>query len=90
MSPSYDYECESCGHNYTEVHRISEREDTLCPICGHDDVVILISPAAVQGCSTPGPGGYNRLTDDGFQKEWDSIWADDPTATQRTSNYEED
>ena len=90
MSPTYEYECPDCGYRFAEVHRISERNDVQCPECTSQDVVILIAPSAIQGCSTPGPGGFDRLTDEGFQSEWDSIWADDPTATQRSSLDEED
>ena len=90
MSPTYDYECSDCGHRFTEIHRISEREDTQCPDCGHEDIIILIAASPITGCTTPGPGGYDRLTDEGLQREWDSIWADDPTASQRSSLDEED
>lgn len=89
MSPIYEYECPECGHRFEGIYRFDDREDANCPECGHEDVVILVSASVAHGLSTPGRGGYDRLNDDGFQKEWDSIWADDPTATQRSSLDEE-
>ena len=36
MCPVYDYECENCKVNHTEIKKISERNDEeVCIICGN-------------------------------------------------------
>ena len=32
--PTYDYECQSCGHGFEQFQRISEAPLETCPQCG--------------------------------------------------------
>lgn len=32
--PTYDYECEACGHNFEKIRKISDDSEVLCPKCG--------------------------------------------------------
>lgn len=32
--PTYDYVCESCGHEFEEFQRMTEKALTKCPKCG--------------------------------------------------------
>src|SRR5215472_9232575 len=31
--PTYEYACESCGHNWEEVQKITENPQDTCPSC---------------------------------------------------------
>lgn len=87
--PIYEYECPDCEHRFEEFAKFETRKDMGCPKCGCLEVVILMSASVASGLTSPGPGAYRRTEDAGFQREWDSIWADDPTAVQRSSLDEE-
>lgn len=48
--PWYDYECDSCGSGFTEVHRIADRKipiDNGCPECGEDSIRQLLGNVMV-------------------------------------------
>jgi putative FmdB family regulatory protein len=48
--PTYEYRCETCGKEWEEVRKISERKDpceTPCPECKANGVVLKISKSAV-------------------------------------------
>lgn len=83
--PIYEFECPECGTRFEDLRKTDDRETAFCPECGCTDVVVLMSAAVPKGLSTPGRGRYNRNEDPGLQRELDSIWADDPTAVQRSS-----
>ena len=34
--PTYDYECDACGHRLELFQRMSEEPLTECPVCGKD------------------------------------------------------
>ena len=36
--PTYDYQCEECGHIFEEIHSMSETYEDGCPKCGHENV----------------------------------------------------
>jgi putative FmdB family regulatory protein len=83
--PLYEFECPDCEHRFEELSKFETREEMCCPKCGSVEVVVLLSTSVASGLSSPGPGAYRRTEDPGFNREWDSIWADDPTAVQRSS-----
>lgn len=77
--PFYEYECPDCGNRFEELSSFTSRNEVSCTKCGCVEVVVLMSQSYAQGLSTPGPGAFRRTEDPGFQREWDAVWADDPT-----------
>lgn len=45
--PSYDYRCNSCGHQFEAFQSMAEDALTQCPSCGTDSLKRLISGAGV-------------------------------------------
>lgn len=56
--PTYDYKCQSCQHQFTAMHKISEASPN-CPECGGEVKKQLSAPAVHGGehKSTPTPSG---------------------------------
>lgn len=54
--PTYDYECQSCGHTTEVFQSISEDPLTTCPQCGEDELKRLISAGV--GIIFKGSGFY--------------------------------
>lgn len=50
--PTYDYQCKSCAHPFTVMHKISDPAPA-CPVCGAEAKKLLSAPA-VHGRSSPG------------------------------------
>lgn len=46
--PTYDYQCQSCNHPYTAMHKISD-PIPACPECGSGEIKKLLSAPAVHG-----------------------------------------
>ena len=46
--PTYDYQCKSCSHPFTAMHKISDPAP-VCPECGAAEVKKLLSAPAVHG-----------------------------------------
>ncbi len=44
--PTYDYECDACGHTLEMFQRISESPKRKCPECGKLKLRRLIGPGA--------------------------------------------
>ncbi|NUQ63128.1 MAG: zinc ribbon domain-containing protein [Pirellulales bacterium] len=44
--PTYDYECDACGHGFELFQRISENPKRKCPECGKQKLRRLIGPGA--------------------------------------------
>ena len=53
--PTYDYECQSCGHGFEKFQSMTARVLRKCPECGERSLVRLI-----------GPGGGFLFKGDGF------------------------
>ena len=56
MMPTYDYECDSCGHKLEVFHGMNDQPIIECPECGSMSLTKLIGPGAaaiVKGTSTP-------------------------------------
>ncbi len=46
--PIYEYRCNDCGHDAEVLQKVSEDPLKLCPNCGHESLVKLISAAGFQ------------------------------------------
>jgi putative FmdB family regulatory protein len=44
--PTYDYECDACGHAFELFQRMSEEPKRQCPECGRQRLRRLIGPGA--------------------------------------------
>ena len=54
--PTYEYECDQCGHAFEEFQRISAKPVRVCPKCGKRKVRRLISSGG--GIVFKGSGFY--------------------------------
>jgi putative FmdB family regulatory protein len=54
--PTYDYECESCGHQFEQFQSITARPTRKCPACGRMKLHRLIGAGA--GVIFKGSGFY--------------------------------
>jgi len=54
--PTYDYECESCGHQFEQFQSITARPTKKCPECGKMKLQRLIGAGA--GIIFKGSGFY--------------------------------
>ena len=50
--PTYDYQCMKCGHRFTVLTSISEKDQVVCPQCRSRDVSQLFT-----GCGVKTGGG---------------------------------
>lgn len=60
--PIYDFKCEKCGHTFSVLTSLQEREKVICPQCQGKEVRQLISACAVRvggggGCSSSNGAG---------------------------------
>ncbi len=53
--PIYEYACRSCGHEFEELQKISEKPLVKCPSCGNKSLVKKVSAA---GFRLKGGGWY--------------------------------
>ena len=53
--PIYEYACRSCGHEFEELQKISEKPLVKCPSCGSKSLVKKVSAA---GFRLKGGGWY--------------------------------
>ncbi len=49
----YDFRCRKCGHKFTVITGISDRDKVTCPECGTGEVEQLITGCSI--LSGPGP-----------------------------------
>ena len=57
--PIYDFRCSKCGHKFTLLTGMSERDKVVCQECGAKEVEQLITGCLVRtgsGCFTERPG----------------------------------
>jgi len=59
--PIYDYECKTCGGDFDQLRRLSDRdEDVECPYCGDKNCERRISLTASDSSAGGGCGGGGR------------------------------
>jgi putative FmdB family regulatory protein len=54
--PTYQYECEACGHEFEELQSMTEAKLTKCPKCGKKKLARLIGSGS--GMIFKGSGFY--------------------------------
>ena len=68
--PTYEYECEACGHAFEKFQPITSRPIRKCPACGKLKVRRLIGPGA--GVIFKGSGFYQTdYRSDSYRKAAD-------------------
>jgi len=67
--PLYDFECKKCGHKFTLLIGVADRDKVTCPACGGSEIKQLISGCAVKvsgGAGTASGGGCGTASGGGF------------------------
>lgn len=54
--PTYEYECENCGHHYEEFQSMTDKVHRKCPKCGKLKLIRLVGAGA--GIIFKGSGFY--------------------------------
>jgi len=67
--PIYEYSCESCGHEFEAMQKMSEDPLKTCPSCGADHLKKLVSAA---GFRLKGSGWYETDFKGGKSKTTES------------------
>lgn len=90
--PIYEYQCQSCGHRFEEMQRISDPALTTCPQC-EGELKKLVSAPAFQfkgsgwyATDYAGKKGGGGSTDGTAKSDGDSSSADKSTATKTKSD----
>ena len=103
--PTYDYECESCGHQFEQFQSITAKSTRKCPECGKMKLQRLIGAGA--GIIFKGSGFYQTdyrsesykqgkknetksSTDKDTTKKKDETKAKDSKSTDTTKSAKED
>ncbi len=55
--PLFDFRCHACGHEFTELVSLKDKEHVKCPKCGEGPVHQLYRPFSIRGCSNLGNAG---------------------------------
>jgi putative FmdB family regulatory protein len=56
VMPTYEYECQACGHDFEELQSMTDAKLTKCPKCGKNKLARLIGSGA--GMIFKGSGFY--------------------------------
>lgn len=80
--PTYDYECQNCGHEFEKFQSITAKAIKKCPACGKMSVRRLIGPGA--GVIFKGSGFYSTdYRSESYRKAAES---DKPKAADKASS----
>ncbi|MBU4532906.1 MAG: zinc ribbon domain-containing protein [Eubacteriales bacterium] len=55
--PIYDFKCYSCGHRFTVLRSVSEKDNASCPKCKGTEVKQVVSPFSFGGPKKERGGG---------------------------------
>jgi len=83
--PIYEYRCQSCGHEFESMQKMSEPRLTDCPDCGKAELKKLVSAA---GFKLKGTGWYEtdfKNSGKASKKETKSEPAGKKTASKKSS-----
>ena len=53
--PIYEYQCQSCGHQFDVIQKVSDEKLTICPKCNKKKLKKLVTSA---GFKLKGTGWY--------------------------------
>ena len=53
--PIYEYQCQSCGHQFDVIQKVSDEKLTICPKCNEKKLKKLVTSA---GFKLKGTGWY--------------------------------
>jgi len=82
--PTYEYICESCGHEFEQLQSITARPLRKCPKCGKNKLKRLIGAGA--GVIFKGSGFYETdYRSEGYKKQKES---EKKTTTKDTAKKE--
>jgi putative FmdB family regulatory protein len=81
--PIYEYQCQSCGHKFEKIQKISDDPLTDCPVCEKTELKKLISAAAFR---LKGGGWYETDFKSGEKR---NIAKDDASKPVKNSNKSE-
>ena len=77
--PIYEYQCETCGHVFDSLQKISEAPLTTCPDCGAEALKKLVSAPVFR---LKGGGWYETDFKTGDKKNLDKSGKKETTATK--------
>jgi putative FmdB family regulatory protein len=78
--PIYEYQCQSCGHEYEALQKYSDVPLTECPACSKPDLIKKISAA---GFRLKGAGWYETDFKSGSKK---NVAGDAPSPASTTTS----
>jgi len=78
--PIYEYQCQSCGHKYEALQKLSDPVLTDCPACNKPELSKQISAA---GFRLKGGGWYETDFKSGSKK---NVAGDTPVASPSTTS----
>lgn len=57
--PLFDYECQDCHHQFSELRKIAEKDAPIaCPSCNKEETKRLVSAFAFGGGGSKGGGSF--------------------------------
>jgi putative FmdB family regulatory protein len=80
--PIYEYQCETCGHVFDSLQKISEAPLTTCPDCGAETLKKLVSAPAFR---LKGGGWYETDFKTGDKKNLDQSGKKETPAAKTAS-----
>ena len=96
--PTYDYECDNCGHEFEAFHAMSAEPLVECPKCNQPKLIKLIGAGAaviISGTATPCRGNRGGKTTkrrdrlgEGKNKSDKPWWRDGPVNKKILKNPE--
>lgn len=87
--PTYNYECQKCGHNFEIFQNMSDASLKKCPVCKKGKVIRIISGGA--GVIFKGTGFYTTdYKKNSNKKIFDSEKKDKPKSDLPESNKTEE
>lgn len=50
--PAYDFKCNSCDNRFTVTVSMKDRNKTICPVCGRQELTQLFTGINIMGSSS--------------------------------------
>ena len=85
--PTYDYRCESCGHEFELFQQMSAAVETVCPECGEESLRRLVGTGG--GILFKGSGFYETdYRSASYKKAADSDRKSNDSTTKKSDTSE--